>query len=162
MDSSWESELASFLTDLSAIQQQSLDVLARKRDSLASVDVETLAALDREEAELAERLQQVLARREELLSRARTVGLPAENVRTLAQAVGRRRELAHQAQEVSHRARLLQHHALTNWVVIQRTLIHLSQLLEIIATGGQMRPTYTKGTEAAASENCGSLLNQEA
>jgi hypothetical protein len=29
-------------------------------------------------------------------------------------------------------------------VVVQRTLIHLSQMLEIIATGGQMQPTYGK------------------
>ena len=42
------------------------------------------------------------------------------------------------------RTRVLRHHSLTNWVLVQRTLIHLSQMLEIIATGGEMQPTYGK------------------
>ena len=44
--------------------------------------------------------------------------------------------------------RLLQHHSLTNWVLVQRTLIHLSQVLEIIATGGRLKPTYGKDDSA--------------
>jgi len=46
---------------------------------------------------------------------------------------------------------LLQHHSLVNWVVIQRTLLHLSQMLEIIATGGRLQPTYGKGESSTAS-----------
>ena len=57
------------------------------------------------------------------------------------------------------RARLLQHQSLTNWVFVQRTLIHLSQMLEIIATGGRLRPTYGKGDTADTS---GNLVDQEA
>jgi hypothetical protein len=41
-------------------------------------------------------------------------------------------------------------------VIAQRTLIHLSQLLEIIATGGRLQPTYGR----AVAEPCGALLNQ--
>ncbi|GAB6164469.1 hypothetical protein JCM19992_04690 [Thermostilla marina] len=163
MQSSWESELASFLTDLSAIQQQSLDILTRKRQSLASVDMEELANVDKEEAALAERLQELLERREALLTRAKQSGLPAENVRSLAAAVqGKHGDLSRRANEASRRARLLQHNALTNWLIIQRTLIHLSQLLEIIATGGESRPTYNKDNRYSETANCGSLINQEA
>ncbi len=57
------------------------------------------------------------------------------------------------------RARLLQHQSLTNWVFVQRTLIHLSQMLEIIATGGRLHPTYGKGDTADTS---GNLVDQEA
>ncbi len=46
---------------------------------------------------------------------------------------------------------------ITNWVVAQRTLIHLSQLLEIIATGGRMKPTYGK---EEAEHTTGGLVNQ--
>jgi hypothetical protein len=44
-------------------------------------------------------------------------------------------------------------------VLAQRTLIHLSQMLEIIATGGQMQPTYGKKESVGAS---GALVDQEA
>ena len=35
--------------------------------------------------------------------------------------------------------------------LVQRALIHLSQMLEIIATGGQMQPTYEKKDSVEAS-----------
>jgi hypothetical protein len=47
--------------------------------------------------------------------------------------------------------RLLQHHSLTNWVVTQRTLIHLSQMIEIVATGGRMSSTYGRPESVATS-----------
>jgi hypothetical protein len=53
----------------------------------------------------------------------------------------------------------VQHHSLTNWVLVQRTLIHLSQMLEIIATGGRMKPTYGEGGRTDAG---GSLVDQAA
>jgi hypothetical protein len=56
------------------------------------------------------------------------------------------------------RARLLRHEGLVNWVLVQRTLIHLSQLLEIIATGGRLQPTYRKEESLRAG---GALVDQE-
>jgi hypothetical protein len=52
--------------------------------------------------------------------------------------------------EARSRTRLLQHQSLTNWVIIQRTLLHLSQVIEIIATGGRMQPTYDKNPARGA------------
>jgi hypothetical protein len=49
--------------------------------------------------------------------------------------------------EAAERSRLLQHQCLTNWVLVQRTLLHLSQLIEIIATGGRLQPTYSNSTD---------------
>ena len=60
--------------------------------------------------------------------------------------------------EATARMRLLQHHSLTNWVLVQRTLIHLSQMLEIIATGGRLKPTYGKDD----SVNSGGFLVDQA
>ena len=54
---------------------------------------------------------------------------------------------------------LLQHHSLANWVLAQRSLLHISQLLEIIATGGRLRPTYGKSEPVLAR---GALVDQEA
>ena len=40
--------------------------------------------------------------------------------------------------------------ASTQWVAVQRTVLHLSQMLEIIATGGRTQPTYGKGRSRRA------------
>jgi hypothetical protein len=50
--------------------------------------------------------------------------------------------MAREARENAARMRVLQHHSLVNWVLAQRALLHVSQLLEIIATGGRTQPNY--------------------
>ena len=161
MEAAWESELAKFLTDLSAVQDESLQVLTRKRELLVAGDTGGLAAVGKQEEELLGRLQDCLRRRQELLKRADDEGLPSDSLRSLTAALpGRgKKALADHLREASGRARLLQHHSLTNWVLTQRTLIHLSQILEIIATGGRMKPTYEKSDSADAS---GALVDRVA
>lgn len=146
MLTSWDSQLADFLRDLSAVQGRTLEVLTRKREMLVAADSEGLAAVASEEEQVMESLQQCLARRETLLSQAKAEGLPSDSLRSLTAALppGSSKPLSREVQEASHRARLLQHHSLINWVLVQKTLLHLSQLLEIIATGGRLQPTYSK------------------
>jgi hypothetical protein len=159
MDAAWDSQLATFLSDLSSVQDASLELLTRKRKLLVESDRQGLLALGAEEQQLIERLQGCLKRREELLRQAAGQGLPAESIRSLAGALpkAQRVPLTAEIQKATAQARLLQHHSLTNWLLVQRTLIHLSQMLEIIATGGHLRPTYGK---APLDSNHGTLLNQ--
>lgn len=159
--SAWESELADFMTDLSSVQNETLEVLARKRECLAGIDAEGLAALAGREEELMNRLQQCLHRRAELLEKADRQGLPADSIGALAKALpsGGKGSLDKQVKEANCRTRLLRHQSLTNWVLVQRTLLHLSQMLEIIATGGKKRPTYSKDD---ASECGGALVDRVA
>ena len=126
---------------------------------LVASDREGLLALGAEEQQLIERLQGCLRRREELLQQAAVQGLPSQSIRSLAGSLpeAQRVPLTAEIQKASAQARLLQHHSLTNWMLVQRTLIHLSQMLEIIATGGRLRPTY--GKDHVDSDH-GSLLNQ--
>jgi hypothetical protein len=160
MNTPWDTELAAYLQDLSAVQDKTLDVLARKRQMLMEADAEGLAAVGEEEARLVESLQACLDRREELLARARREGLPGDSLRSLSAGLPgpAKNDLSYQVRLASHRARLLQHHSLTNWVLVQKTLIHLSQLLEIIATGGRLQPTYGKDEPVHAS---GALVDRE-
>ena len=151
MDTVWESELASFLTELSAVQSESLEVLASKREALAAWDLEELASIGKREESLIEELKRCLQRREKLLEKAGREGFPSDSIRSLTAALPRENQdqLTDQLSQADGRSRLLQHNSLVNWVVVQRTLIHLSQLLEILATGGQMNPTYSKEGETA-------------
>ena len=158
MDIAWDSELAQFLTDLSAVQEETLQLLTTKRQLLVKMDTAGLAALAPHEETLIARLQQCLDRREQMLQRAAGEGLPAANITTLAKSLpgGQHRQLDAQLQSAASRTRLLRHHGLTNWVLVQRTLLHLGQMLEIIATGGRLRPTYEKGKPTATP---GSLID---
>jgi flagellar biosynthesis/type III secretory pathway chaperone len=160
-DTAWETELTDFLTELSATQDELLSVLNRKLQLLATADVAGLDALAVAEQALAARLQACYQRRLEMLERAKRAGLPGDSLRALAEALPgeRRKELQIQVHHAAGKSRLLQHQSLTNWVVVQRTLLHLSQLLEIIATGGRPRPTY--GKEDAATSG-GALLDRAA
>jgi hypothetical protein len=157
----WELEFAQFLTDLSAVQAESLEILSKKRELLVAADTEGLAEIADREQELIRRLQGCLEHRQRLLEQASGAGLPSDSIRSLSAALpddqGRVRD--GQLHESARQARLLQHHSLTNWVLVQRTLIHLSQMLEIIATGGRSKPTYEKGSSA---ETTGALVDRVA
>lgn len=162
MSSPWETELAEFLTSLMAVQDETLGVLTKKCELLAKADSVGLAELEPREAELVSRLQACLTRRGELLEQASQEGLPADSIQSLTKSLpsGRHGELPSRVKLAKARARLLQHRSLTNWVVAQKTLLHLSQMLEIIATRGRGKPTYDRGEPVAAGG--GALVDQEA
>ena len=161
METSWEFELAALLTDLLAVQDELLGILTKKRELLVAADLAGLADIGRQEEKLIASLQECLRRREQLLGRAGQEGLPSKSIRALSQVLpqAERGRMGKRVELARSRARLLKHHSLTNWVVIQRTLIHLSQMLEIIATGGQLRPTYGEGEVVNAS---GGLVDRAA
>ena len=158
---SLEAEVASLLNDLLAGQGELMAILNRKRNLLGAMDRDGLAAIADEEQRMLAVLQDCLKRRQDLLARAAGDGLPSTSIRALTNALPppHREPLARQVAAAGSRARLLQTQSLTNWIIIQRTLIHLSQLLEIIATGGRIQPTYG---ETGSSRAGGVLLNQEA
>jgi flagellar biosynthesis/type III secretory pathway chaperone len=161
----WEQAITQLLAELSATQQELFEVLAEKRQRLASVDVSGMGELQSREQALLERLQACHTKREELLAAAKCEGLPADSMTSLAKTAipaGKsaggeklRKELA----STASRMRLLQTQSLTNWVVAQRSLLHVSQLLEIIATGGRLQPTYGVGEGVHAR---GGLVDHDA
>jgi flagellar biosynthesis/type III secretory pathway chaperone len=141
-----EQQLGALLQELTDVQHQLLDVLARKRDCMATGNLQAMEQMQPEEEALAARLQELHHRRAELLESASEQGLRANSLGQLATVVGQGAgaELQKQVKEASWRMRLLQHHSLTNWVIAQKSLLHVSQMLEIIATGGRFKPTYGK------------------
>jgi flagellar biosynthesis/type III secretory pathway chaperone len=157
----FEAAISALLDELSSVQTELLDVLQQKRHALAAADLPRLAELQPREETLAERLAACHDRRTELLAAAAQEGLPSDNVAKLATRVsaGKSGALGQRVKETASRLRLLQHQSLANWVLAQRSLLHVSQLLEIIATGGRMQPTYGDKESVHAR---GSLVNQEA
>lgn len=147
MDDAWTDELATYLTDLSAVQEEMLAAMSEKRAALLASDQQRLEAVNEREAQLVERLRVCQERRGEMLDEAAADGESHASIRAMAATLpstGRLR-IFPAIDAAEHRSRLLQQECLTNWIVVQRTMLHLSQMLEIIATGGRQRPTYGKG-----------------
>lgn len=156
----WEQELGELLALLSGTQGDLLGLLSKKRELLVQGDLAGLAAIQPREEAIVAQLQICQIRREELLGRAAEEGLPNDSLHSLTQALPNQAspEIRASINEAEQRTRILRHHSLTNWVLVQRTLLHLSQMLEIIATGGQPQPTYGKGD----SSRGGGLVDQAA
>jgi hypothetical protein len=161
MSDIWESEIGALLSELAEVQTSLLDTLSEKRRLLVARDQPALAAMAGREQELANRLQACHERRQSLLGRANSEGLPADSIQSLSATLPAASCERMQAsiEETRNRTKLLQHQSLANWVLVQRSLLHLSQLIEIIATGGQMKPTYGKGSDRAAG---GAFVDQAA
>lgn len=162
MTTIWEPQIAALLQNLSAAQEALLALLARKRTMLAAGDAAGLGSLQADETEVIEQLESCQRQRTELLAQAASAGRPAASIRELTRQLPRaeRAELERQVEAAAGRAKLLEHHSLANWVAVQRTLLHLSQMLEIIATGGRTKPTYEQGDVAALAS--GALVDQAA
>ena len=161
MPISWETELSRFLSDLLTIQDETLAHLKQKRELLRTSDVAGLAEANLEGGRLCERLQACLDRRAKLLALAAEEGVQAETITGLVDTLPSesRRTIRGQARETNVRARLLKHYGFANWVVTQKTLLHLSQILEIIATGGRRKPTYNKNPAEMAAVG-GNLVDE--
>lgn len=157
----WEQEIAMLLGELSSVQDELLSVLMAKKDCLAGADLEALSELQVREMALGERLQACHQKRGELLADAKASNLPGDSLGQLAATLPPRQrdKLGKQVKESQNQMRLLQNQSITNWVLAQRSLLHVSQLLEIIATGGRLQPTYGEGETV---HSIGSLVNQEA
>jgi hypothetical protein len=155
----WETKLAALLERLSAAQRELLSLLAIKRELLLRREHQALSELAPREQLLGEELRACLAERQQLLAAADAAGMPHDSLEklsaTLPGAAGR--SLGDSVQEARERARLIRHECLTQWVVVQRTLLHLAQMLEIFATGGRPQPTYGKGHVV---ERGGALIDQ--
>jgi flagellar biosynthesis/type III secretory pathway chaperone len=161
MTDNWENEIAGLLTELAAVQGDLLKLLTEKRQTLASGNHDALLATAGREQTLVERLNACHQRRQQLLERAAAQGLPSDSVRSLSmQLDGESKERVHASiEEAAERGAFLQQQCLTNWVLVQRSLLHLSQMIGIIATGGRPMPTYGNGSDCAVS---GALVDRAA
>jgi len=160
----WETELAELLVDLSSVQDDMLALLRKKREQMLAPDAAVLQQSDEEQRQVSARLEACYERRQQMLAAAQSQGLPAASIRQLTASLKdvdqeKRAQYGDQIKHVSARMRLLQHHSLTNWVLAQRSLLHLTQMLEIIATGGRLKPTYGDNSSQAAT---GALVDRAA
>ena len=136
-------DILQYLSELSAVQERTLSVLCRKQELLVKPNRDALAVVASEEQEVLTQLRQCVVRRKEILATARQQGHEAGSIQSLCErTLPPHSECLRLVEEAMRRSRLIQLQSRTNWVMTQKSLIHLSQMLEIIATRGQGKPTY--------------------
>ncbi|TWT88220.1 FlgN protein [Pseudobythopirellula maris] len=155
----WERRIGDLLERLSTVQKDLLSLLAEKGKLLANRDTDGLKALQSRETRLSERLATLHAERERLLVEAEKRGKPARDLQALSATLpaAERRRLRPRIREARGTSRLLHHHSLASWVLVQRQLLHVSQMIEIVATGGKKSPTYLK---SGLPETSGALVDR--
>jgi len=156
-------DVGSLLQDLTEVQTSLLSVLQQKREAMASGEIQQLSELQPIEEEINGRLKACFERRSEILQHGQTQGVDALTLAEMTNQLSGQTDsnignLEAQFQESRDRIRELQLEHLTNWVIAQKSLLHVSQILEIVATGGKIKPTYGKDDFCAR----GALVDHEA
>jgi hypothetical protein len=149
-----EHEIIAFLNRLATVQEKILNVLKKKQTLLVKPDKESLAAITAEEERTLMLLQQSLDHREKILESAQKQGHHADSIQILCEQIfPKPNEWRMLIDAANNRLRQIRYLALANWTVSQKSLIHLTQILELIETQGQGKTTYQpqKGKEHHSS-----------
>ena len=138
-----KTEILDFLNQLLETQTQMLAVLHKKQAILVRPEKKAIASITAEEEKAVETMQAILKRREELLTTARLQNVPGDSIEQLCRHCFPHnidvQKMTNEAQHRTHQIRLL---AYTNWTLSRKSMIHVSQILELLETQGQGKTTY--------------------
>ena len=147
-----KTDLLDFLNQLVEAQNQMLAILRKKQTVLVRPEKEAMAQVSAEEEKTLGKMQNILNRREELLTAARLQNLPGD---TIEQLCGHffpgNIEIHKLLIESKHRTQQIGLLAYTNWTMSRKSLIHISQILELLETRGQGKTTYHRRTDSDIS-----------
>jgi flagellar biosynthesis GTPase FlhF len=136
-------DIQNFLHQLAEAQEQTIAVLQKKQAILVKPEKEALASISAEEEEMLKELQDVLNRREEIITSARLQNIQGDSIEQLCEHFFPRNvEVEKLLIEARHRVQRIQLLAFTNWRMSRQSLNHISQILELLETGGQGKTTY--------------------
>lgn len=145
-----------FLRQLADAQDKALGVLQRKQTLLVRPNKVELDACATEEQNALELLRKAIRRREEILLDAQNRGYEADTIEILCEKIfSNSSEYRPSLDAVMEQTRQIRYLALANWTITQRSIIHLSQILEIIETRGQGKTTYSPQNGKESTQNSG-------
>jgi len=138
-----KTDLLDFLSQLIETQKQMLAVLHEQQRVLVRPEKEALAMVTAKEKGALDQMRQVLDRREELLTAARLQNICGDTIEQLCgQFFPRNLEVHKMLDEAKHRTHQIRLLAYTNWTLSRKSMIHVSQILELLETQGQGKTTY--------------------
>ena len=138
-----KTDLLDFLNQLIETQDQMLAVLSEKQKILVKPEKEALVRITTDEEHMVEKMQQMLNRREELLTAARLQNIVSDSIEQLCgRFFPQNVDVQKMLDAVKHRAHQIHLLAYTNWTMSRKSMIHVSQILELLETRGQGKTTY--------------------
>jgi len=155
-------QIQEFLEELSTVQDTMLEFLKRKGDLLGKSDTKGLTQIAEEEEAVMDRLHCMFEKRYQILKQADDADLPSDTLESLAARLDKEtpgHSLEERCRDSIQKSRLLRHQSLTNWVLAQKTAVHLSQLIEILGTKGKPAPTYNRHHNKEKSFTGGTIVD---
>lgn len=142
-----ETKIIEFFSDLSDAQEATFEILQRKTQHLAHADIHEISELLGEEQKAVDQLRECLNRREKILELAKNENLPHDSLESLVRHLSKEHgdtSLMQRCLNCKNRTRIMQLQSLTNRVLVQRSISHFSQILEMIAAKGRINTTYER------------------
>lgn len=139
------------IEQIRAVQRAFIAILAQQRSALRAGDSRKLEAILKAETECLDLLQAAAAEREALLRHPFAVAGRFRSLRQLIEAVqppGWEARLL-VADEIDRASREIQQQSWAIWVLAHRAHHHYSEVLELIARGGEQAVTYGDRSEPA-------------
>ena len=147
-----KAEIQTFLQQLIEAQNQMFAVLQKKQGILVRPESEAVALISVEEEKIVEKMQRIIDRREELLTTARLQNVPGDSIEQLCEHFFPRNIEVHKLlSEIKHRTHQIRLLGYTNWMMTRKSMIHLSQILELLETRGQGKTTYHPQSNGVSS-----------
>lgn len=160
MSPSWIDDVTRFASVLEATQQDLLATLRMKRRALVSGSSEDLSKLTAAAQEAAKRLRQLTDWRTSLLDLAHQSGAKGNSLSdVLAESASPRHEhLRARFLAVQQRFGEAQRESWIQWIIAQRAGAYYTDILELLAQGGQRSPIYGDAPDALNSSG-GAVLD---
>ncbi|MDR0391349.1 MAG: flagellar protein FlgN [Planctomycetaceae bacterium] len=132
-----------FLSQLTEVQELAISVLGEKQVFLVDSGNLELEEVSVREGELVTRLREIQDKRQAILRRAEKSGTKAESITVLCQLLfPTNLNLRKQINDAKQRSRQIHFLALSNLTMMQRSISHLGQIMELIETRGLGKTTY--------------------
>jgi len=149
-----KTEILDFLNQLLEAQTQTLTVLHKQQTILVRPTKETAATVSVDVEEALETMQQVLNRREELLTSARLQNIRSDSIEQLCEHFfSHNFDVQKLLIEAKNRTQQIHLLAYTNWTMTRKSQIHVSQILELLATRGRGKTTYQPRSKGGTSSS---------
>lgn len=135
-----------------------------KREAIRKANAPEIDRLTKiEEARVAQ-LQLHLRRREQILQRARQMGLPADSFTNLVQTFREpfRESLLAHIEQTRRTTDANRRESWILWIVCKQSLRFFSDVVELIANGGRRAPVYSTRPGTAELSTGGALLDAQA
>jgi hypothetical protein len=138
-----------FLMALEKVQEELGELFTHKRQALLHADTEAMARLTEAEAKTGERMQALLRFRAQLLNAAHGEGHAAESLADLIPRIAGAETdvLMQQVARGEANAGQLRHESWVLWIISHRCYNHYTEVLELIAHGGERSPVYSDRPE---------------